>query len=165
MFWGSGPCWTNPGPFQKDLAEHDIFWFVKVMLDHCSVKNSISYGSWGHSDTGKRLVNGLSSLDLRANKCHLGKYGWVFFPQIFWKRGLFPKYLEKIPLAPPPAAPSGRGGRIFSNIWKADAFFSKYLEKRPIHIFLIATARFFQITIIYKGTQVTTIRGWGKDWI
>ena len=33
--------------------------------------------------------------------------------------------------------------------------FSKYLEKRPIHIFLIATFQFFQITIIYKGTQVT----------
>ena len=48
--------------------------------------------------------------------------------------GLFSKYLENRPL------------------------FSKYLEKRPIHIFLIDTFQFFQITIIYKGTQGTTHR-------
>ena len=34
--------------------------------------------------------------------------------------------------------------------------FSKYLEKRPIHMFLNDTFHFFQITIIYRGTQVTT---------
>ena len=41
------------------------------MLDQLFLKNSISYGSWDHSDTSKRLVNGSSSLDLRAEKCDL----------------------------------------------------------------------------------------------
>ena len=35
------------------------------------LKKSISYGSSGQSDTGKRLVNGSSSLDLGAKKCDL----------------------------------------------------------------------------------------------
>ena len=121
MFWGSGPCWTNPGPFQTDLAEHDIFWFVKVMLDHCSVKNSISYGSWGHSDTGKRLVNGLSSLDLRGNKCHLGKYGWVFFPNLL-KKGSVSQIFGKNT----PGAASGGALRA------RRAYFFKYLESRRL---------------------------------
>ena len=34
-------------------------------------KNSISYGSWNHSDTRKRLGDESSSLDLRAEKCDL----------------------------------------------------------------------------------------------
>ena len=48
------------------------------------------------------------------------------------------------------------GGGIFSKYLENRPLFSKYLEKRPIHIFLIATFLFFQITIIYKGTQVTS---------
>jgi hypothetical protein len=41
------------------------------MFDHHFLKNSISCGSWGPSDTGKMHVNGSSSLDLGANKCDL----------------------------------------------------------------------------------------------
>jgi hypothetical protein len=41
------------------------------MFDHHFLKNSISCGSWGPSDTGKNDVNGSSSLDLGANKCDL----------------------------------------------------------------------------------------------
>ena len=41
------------------------------MLDQLFSKNSILYGYWDHSDTRKRLVNGSSSLDLRAEKCDL----------------------------------------------------------------------------------------------
>ena len=50
-------------------------------------------------------------------------------------RGISSKYLENRPL------------------------FSKYLEKRPIHIFLNDTSHFFQITIIYRGMQVTRTVG------
>ena len=41
------------------------------MLDQLFLKNSISYGSWNHSDTRKRLGDESSSLDLRAEKCDL----------------------------------------------------------------------------------------------
>ena len=41
-------------------------------------------------------------------KCHLEKYEWAFLSKQFEKRGLLSKYFEKIPLAPPPAARSGR---------------------------------------------------------
>ena len=77
------------------------------------------------------------------------------FSKYFEKRGLFSKYFEKIPLAPPPAAPSGRGS-IFQNVWKTYPFF-KHLEKKAHpYVFLIDTFHFVQITIIYRGTQVTT---------
>ena len=83
------------------------------------------------------------------------------FFQICWKKKLFSKYFENIPLAPPPAAPSGRHrarrrGYFFKYL-ENRPLFSKYLEKRPIHIFLNDTFHFFQITIIYKGTQVTRL--------
>ena len=55
-------------------------------------------------------------------------------------------------------APGGTRG-IFSKYLENRPLFSKYLEKRPIHIFLIDTFQFFQITTIYRGTQVTTPRG------
>ena len=73
------------------------------------------------------------------------------FSKDFEKRFVF-QLFEKIP--PPPAAAAPGGGGIFSNNWKTNLF-SKSLEKRPIHIFLNDTFHFFQITIIYKGTQVT----------
>ena len=78
------------------------------------------------------------------------------FSKYFEKRGLFSKYFEKIPLA----SPRPEEGVFFQNIWKTEPFFSKYLEKRPIYIFLIDTFHFFQITIIYRGTQVTIDGPW-----
>ena len=84
------------------------------------------------------------------------------FSKYFEKnKALFCKYFEKntpssgrsgARRAPPEAAP----GVFFQNIWKTDPFFSKYLENRPIHIFQIDTFQLFQITTIYKGTQVTS---------
>ena len=62
----------------------------------------------------------------------------------------------------PPGAATPGGGGIFSKYLENRPLFSKYLEKRPIHIFLIDTFHFFQITIIYKGTQVTTQWGRGR---
>ena len=81
------------------------------------------------------------------------------FSKYFEKRGMFSTYFEKIPLAPPPAAPSGRRrarrrGYFFQIFGKQTPFF-KTFGKKTIHIFLIATFHFFQVTIIYKGTQVT----------
>ena len=56
---------------------------------------------------------------------------------------------------PPRPGGAARGGArgIFSRYLD---LFSKYLKKRPIHIFLIDTFHFFQITIIYRGMQVTS---------
>ena len=72
---------------------------------------------------------------------------------------MFSKYFEKIPPPPGAAAPGGRHRRrrqwYFFKIFGKHTLFSKYVEKRPIHIFLIDTFYFFQITTIYKGTQVT----------
>ena len=82
------------------------------------------------------------------------------FSKYFEKRGLFSKYLEKYPWRRlrrrPPGAAAPGGGGIFSKYLENRPLFSKYLEKRPIHIFLIDTFQVFQITIIYKGTQVTS---------
>ena len=71
LIWSSRHIWTNPGPFQTALVENHIFWFLRVMLDQLFLKNSISYGSWDHSDTRKRLGDESSSLDLRTEKCDL----------------------------------------------------------------------------------------------
>ena len=82
------------------------------------------------------------------------------FTQMFENTVHFPTHFEKIPLAPPPAAPSGRRrarrrGYFFKIFGKQTPFFPNYFENRPIHIFLIDTFLCFQITIIYRGTQVT----------
>ena len=93
-------------------------------------------------------------------KVSIRKIWMGLFSKYFEKRGLFSKYFEKIPPPPGAAAPGGRRRRrrqgYFSKYLENRPLFSKYLEKRPIHIFLIDTFQFFQITIIYKGTQVTT---------
>ena len=83
--------------------------------------------------------------------------------QIFWKKGVcFPNIWKKYPLLRARRRPEGAAGGgargIFSKYLENRPLFSKYLEKRPIHIFLIDTFNFFQITIIYKGTQVTIIK-------
>ena len=88
---------------------------------------------------------------------------WMgLFPNILKKRYVF-QIFEEIPPPPGAAAPGGRRRRrrqgYFSKIFGEQTLFPKYLEKRPIHIFLIATFQFFQITIIYKGTQVTMQSG------
>ena len=78
------------------------------------------------------------------------------------KKGVcFPNILKKYPLLRARRRPEGAAGGgargIFSKYLENRPLFSKYLEKRPIHIFLIDTFQFFQITTIYKGTQVTTV--------
>ena len=78
--------------------------------------------------------------------------------QIFWKK-CFPNISKKYPLLRARRRPEGAAGGgargIFSKYLENRPLFSKYLEKRPIHIFLIDTFQFFQITTIYKGTQDT----------
>ena len=49
---------------------HYHFRSLRLMPDHLFLKNSISHGSSGCSDTSQRLVNGSSSLELRNTKCH-----------------------------------------------------------------------------------------------
>ena len=61
--------WTNPKPFQTALVENHIFGCLRVMRDQLFSKSSILYGYWDHSDTRKRLLNGSSSVDLRAEQC------------------------------------------------------------------------------------------------
>ena len=56
----------------------------------------------------------------------------------------------------PEGAAEGGARGIFSKYLENRPLFSKYYEKRPIHMFLIDTFQFIQITIIYKGTQVTS---------
>ena len=56
------------------------------------------------------------------------------FSKYFEKRGLFSKYFEKIPLAPPPAAPSGRRrarrrGYFFKIFGKQTPFFKIFVKK------------------------------------
>ena len=95
----------------------------------------------------------------KNEKCQLEKYGWAFFPNILKKGIYFQNILKKYPWRRlrrrPPGAAAPGGGGIFSKYLENRPLFSKYLEKRPIHIFLIDTFQFFQITTIYKGTQVT----------
>ena len=82
----------------------------------------------------------------------------VFFRKT--EKGIYFQYIWKkyswhrLQLRPAVAAAPG-GGSIFSKHLENRPLFSKYLGKRPIHIFLIDTFQFFQITTIYKGTQVT----------
>ena len=75
-------------------------------------------------------------------------------------RSVFKQFLKTYPWRRlrrrPLGAAAPGGGGIFSKYLEIRPLFSKYLEKQPIHIFLIATFHFFQITIIYKGAQVTT---------
>ena len=83
------------------------------------------------------------------------------FSKYFDKMSIFSKCFEKKnPLLQARRRPEGAAGGgargIFSKYLENIPLFSKYLEKRPIHIFLIDTFQFFLITIIYKGTQVTT---------
>ena len=70
----------------------------------------------------------------------------LFFPTILKKGVCFPNILQTIPLAPPPAAPSGRGGDIFSKYLEIRYFF-KICGKMPIHIFLNDTIGQYSDTI------------------
>ena len=56
-----------------------------------------------------------------------------------------------------PEGAAGGGARGIFSKYLENILFSKYLEKGSIHIFLNDTFHFFQITIIYKGTQITNL--------
>ena len=57
MFWGPGPFWTNPGPFQiiwDGFGWNDNVSLLSVMFDQLVLKNSISNGVCCHSDTDNK---------------------------------------------------------------------------------------------------------------
>ena len=85
------------------------------------------------------------------------------FSKCFENRDMFSKHFEKYPLLRARRRPEGAAGGgargIFSKYLENRPLFSKHFEKRPIHIFLIDTFHFFQITTIYKGTQATIFHG------
>ena len=63
---------------------------------------------------------------------------------------------KKILWRRPPGAAAPGGGGIFSNMLKAEPFSQSIWKKRPSIFFRICITICFQITIIYKGTQVTS---------
>ena len=69
----------------------------------------------------------------------------------------FQTNFEKIPLAPPPAAPPGRcralGRGYFSDYFEKALHFSEIFENRQSHIFKLAQMQLFQDFNNYRGTQ------------
>ena len=63
----SGPILDH---FKRVWTKNAFFIFEGGVRPTLLTK-SMSYGSWNHSDTRKRLGDESSSLDLRADKCDL----------------------------------------------------------------------------------------------
>ena len=110
------------------------FWLLRVMPDQLFLKSSMSYGSWDHSDTRKRLGDESSSLDLRAEKCDLTIVFAVeshFFPNQACLKGFSLSLIRNSLLSPGRAVPPSPGnlgavppspGSLFP--WEPDALWT-----------------------------------------